>query len=107
VTEHRLVGGYGPGGDLRLCKTIQHALPPTLSQVAPERVRLHDLPQVTGQHPGAAFGEDQSGVTDYIRDRAAGRPGTPQAIASTMTRPNCSFQLGLVSDGTTSTSMSW
>ncbi len=30
--------------------------------------------------------------------------GTPHAIASTMTRPNCSTQPGVVCDGTSSTS---
>ena len=49
-----------------------------------------------GQAVNIAFGEDDSSLPDHVRDLPESEPttGTSQDIASTMTRPNCSFQFG-------------
>jgi hypothetical protein len=53
-----------------------------------------------------ALGKNEASIADDVGNLAAveAMTGTPQAMASTSTRPNCSFQFDRLRDGKTSTS---
>ena len=70
------------------------------------RARPGHGPAPRSRATGSPGGTSRPGVADHVGQRAAGagHDGTPDACASTTTRPNCSSQPGLGTEGTASTS---
>ena len=115
----RLLDGLGalavrgePGTDLRVDVLVRQG--ERVAQGAP----VHHLKECWGcfvpDGESALFGEvagriaavGQEAMTLGISPESEPTTGTPQAMASINTRPNCSFQLGRVREGSTRAS-SW
>jgi len=94
---------FSPDGDRQLFMRVSGGFPAALRQVVPRQ----QFTQQAGQRGCVAFGVDMALKLPISSEIAPLSPPTmtlPQAMASGITRPYCSFHLGVLREGSTTMS---